>query len=179
MSPVSDRFDIHNVAPDIINILYRDSSFRFMTKFITHHVISTDTDLVISMSGSPQENDNNIEVVEAGAGPSQAQAWPQPRGYGGPQTRPWGGPQSWTRPQPQWSGPMGYSAPTWGRPQYQPRQAFPQYTKPWSAPQMVSSTLLSYPMTDHVSRVTRVPCLTRPPQGPRSESPGCPRCSAP
>ena len=77
MSPVSDRFDIHNVAPDIINILYRDSSFRFMTKFITHHVISTDTDLVISMSGSPQENDNNIEVVEAGAGPSQAQAWPQ------------------------------------------------------------------------------------------------------
>ena len=101
------------------------------------------------MSGAPQENDNNIEVVEAGAGPvaAQAQSYPQ-RGYGGPQTRPWGGPQSWTRPQPrgQWAGPMGYSAPTWTRPapqqpMYQPRQAFPQYTKPWMAPQMVSSIL--------------------------------------
>ncbi len=30
MSPVSDRFDIHNVAPDIINMLSRASSFRFM-----------------------------------------------------------------------------------------------------------------------------------------------------
>ena len=94
------------------------------------------------MSGAPQENDN-IEVVEAGAGPAQQQqAYPQ-RGYGGPQTRPWGGPSSWTRPQqPQWAGPMGYSAPTWARPapqpMYQPRQAFPQYTKPWSPPQMVS-----------------------------------------
>ena len=63
------------------------------------------------MSGAPQENDNNIEVVEARAGPAQTQSYPQ-RGYGGPQTRPWGGPQSWTRPAPQWSGPMGYSATT-------------------------------------------------------------------
>lgn len=98
------------------------------------------------MSGAPQENDNSIEVVEAGAGPAQAQSYPQ-RGYGGPQTRPWGGPQSWTRPQPrgQWAGPMGYSAPSWTRPapqqpMYQPRQPFPQYTKPWLAPQMVSSS---------------------------------------
>ena len=30
MSPVSDRSDIHNVAPDIINIFTGDSSFRFM-----------------------------------------------------------------------------------------------------------------------------------------------------
>ena len=98
-------------------------------------MISTDTDLVI-FTGAPQENDNNIEVVEAGAGPSQ-QAWPQPRGYGGPQTRPWGGPQSWTRPAPQWSGPMGYSAPNWARPAPQ-YQAYPQ--PQWSAPQsMVSS----------------------------------------
>ena len=42
MSPVSDRSDIHHVAPDIINIFTGDSSFRFM-KFT--HVISTDTDL--------------------------------------------------------------------------------------------------------------------------------------
>ena len=45
MSPVSDRSDIHNVAPDIINIFTGDSSFRFMK---LPHVISTDPDLLFA-----------------------------------------------------------------------------------------------------------------------------------